>query len=411
MSSSTMTASIPDHVPESLVRDFNFYTASGMAMTPNGDPHAALAQLRDLPPIFYSPENTRDNQGTWILTRIEDMRIVLQDAETYSSHRAIFSSAIGETWPLVPLELDPPAHTAYRSLLNPLLSPKRVAALGDSVRNRAIELIEKFEARGECEVMSEFAFPFAVSIFLQFLGLPQTRMPEFLHWATKLLHPDTPDERRQAALDVIQYLDELAELRRREPTDDFISYVVQAEVNGKKMTDAEVRGMSVLLFIAGLDTVAAAVGFDLLHLARNPVDQALLRDEPERIPNAIEEMLRAYSTVQMIRKAQKDTELCGIQIKAGDLVCCPSMVANRDESEYPDPDQIDFDRNANRHMAFAYGVHRCLGSHLARRELITAIEEWYKRIPSFRLKAGKPPVTYGGFVFGVEALHLEWDVA
>ena len=182
-----LAVTIPSHVPKDLVRDFNFYTAPGMAMTPDGDPHAALAVLRELPPIFYSPQNTRDNQGTWVLTRIEDMRTVMQDHETYSSHRAIFSSAVGETWPLVPLELDPPAHTTYRSLLNPLLSPKRVAALGDSVRNRAVELIEKFQDRGECEVMSEFAFPFAVSIFLQFLGLPQTRMKEFLNWATKLL--------------------------------------------------------------------------------------------------------------------------------------------------------------------------------------------------------------------------------
>jgi cytochrome P450 len=161
--------------------------------------------------------------------------------------------------------------------------------------------------------------------------------------------------------------------------------------------------------IAGLDTVAAAIGFGLLHLARHPEDQKRLRDKPSVIPGAVEEMLRAFSTVQMIRKTTKDTELCVVKIKAGDLVCCPSMVANRDPEEYPDPDQIDFDRNANRHMAFAYGVHRCLGSHLARRELVTALEEWYKCIPAFRIKEGSPPVTYGGFVFGVDSLHLVWD--
>ena len=399
---------IPDHVPPDLVSDFNFYTSPGMAAQAGGDPHLALKALRDGPRIFYAPNNTRDLQGTWVLTHIEDMREVLQNSEVFSSHRAIFSSAVGETWPMIPLELDPPMHTAFRSMLNPLLSPKRVVALEESVRARAVELIESFRVGGSCEVMSQFAFPFAVSIFLQFLGLPQDRMNEFLGWATNLLHPKQPSDRLEAAKAVIAFLDDLAEKRRSEPTDDFVSFVVQSEVEGRKLTNLEVRGMTVLLFIAGLDTVAAAIGFDLSHLARHPDAQQQLRDDPELIREAVEEMLRAYSTVQMIRTAKVDTELAGVQIKAGDLVCCPSMVANRDPSEYPDPDKVDFGRNANRHMAFAYGVHRCLGSHLARRELIIALEEWFARIPEFRVMPGAAPVAHGGFVFGVDSLKLVW---
>jgi cytochrome P450 len=339
---------------------------------------------------------------------MEDMRVVLNAPQTFSSHRSIFSSAIGENWPLIPLEIDPPSHGSFRRLLNPLLSPQRMNELETSVRSRAIELIESFKADGECEVMRQFAFPFAVSIFLQFLGLSFERMNEFLGWATSLLHPKSPQERTDAARAVIAFLDDLAEQRRRRPAGDFVSLVVQAEVDGRRLTDLEVRGMSVLLFIAGLDTVAAGIGFDLSHLARHPEDQRQLRENPPLIRNAVEEMLRAYSTVQMIRTVTQDVEFAGVSMRKGDLVICASQIGNRDPHEFPEPDRIDLNRNANRHMAFALGAHRCLGSNLARRELYAAVEEWLARIPPFRVKAGTAPVAHGGFVFGVKSLELSW---
>ena len=402
-------AEIPSHVPQDLVSSFNFWTAKDMAPTPGGDPHLSLSALRKGPRIFYSPNNTRDGQGTWVLTSIDDMRTVLRDTETFSSHRSIFASALGENWPLIPLEIDPPDHSTFRKLLNPLFSPQRMEKLEAQVRQRAIDLIESFKDKGSCEVMSEFAFPYAVSIFLEFLGLPKERMKEFLGWATNLLHPATPQHRTDAAMEVIAYLDDLAKLRRSTPADDFMSFVVDAEVDGRRLSDKEVRGIAVLVFIAGLDTVAAGIGFDLSHLARHQDDQQTLRERPEMIPNAVEELLRAYSTVQMVRVAKQDTELAGVQIKAGDLITCASQIANRDPNEFPDPDKIDFERNANRHMAFAYGVHRCLGSHLARRELVASLEEWMKRIPPFRVKNGTEPVAHGGFVFGVQSLEISWD--
>ena len=196
-------AEIPSHVPQDLVSSFNFWTAKDMAPTPGGDPHLSLSALRKGPRIFYSPNNTRDGQGTWVLTSIDDMRTVLRDTETFSSHRSIFASALGENWPLIPLEIDPPDHSTFRKLLNPLFSPQRMEKLEAQVRQRAIDLIESFKDKGSCEVMSEFAFPYAVSIFLEFLGLPKERMKEFLGWATNLLHPATPQHRTDAAMEVI----------------------------------------------------------------------------------------------------------------------------------------------------------------------------------------------------------------
>lgn len=403
------TQPIPDHVPPTLVKDFNLFTGDGMPPTVMGDPHAAIGILLSGPPIFFSPGNTRNGEGTWVIVRAEDQRKVLQDGVTFSSNRAIFASALGESWPTIPLEIDPPEHGKWRSLLNPLLSPRRVMDLEPIVRQRAIDLIEAMKARGTSgSVMEDFCFPFAVSIFLRFLGIGWERLDEFVAWANDLLH-GTPDQRTVAARTVVAFLDDLRDLRRKEPTDDFMSFVTQAEIDGQKLTDLQVRGMAVLLFIAGLDTVAAAIGFDLYYLAQNLDQQRLLRDDPKRIVLAAEEMLRAFPTITPVRKATRDVELHGVLIRKGDLVACPSMTANRDPEEFSDPNDIILDREDNRHVAFAYGPHRCLGSHLARREIVIGLEEFLARIPDFRIKADTNPTTHGGFVFGVEHLVLDWS--
>ena len=399
----------PAHVPPELVGGFNLMDDPSMMPQPLGDPHTAIARLLDGPPIFYSLNMTRNGEGAWIVVRAEDQRRVLQDGLTFSSNRNIFSSALGETWPLIPLEIDPPEHGKWRSLLNPLLSPRRVVNLEPIVRQRAIELIEGIKAKGNsCEAMHDFAFPFAVSIFLQFLGIGHERLHEFVGWANDLLH-GTPAQRTAAAKIVVAFLDDLQALRRREPADDFMTFVTQAEIDGRRMTPEEVKAMSVLLFVAGLDTVAAAIGFDLLYLAQHRAEQDMLRAEPGRILLAAEELLRAFPTVTPIRRATRDVEVAGALIKAGDLIACPSMTANRDPAEFANPEKIDFAREDNRHVAFAYGPHRCLGSHLARREVVIGLEEWLARIPTFRFKEGHLPTVYGGFVFGVEDLMLAWD--
>jgi len=403
------TPSVPEHVPPDMVRAFSLYNSPEMVRTPFGDPHAAAARLHAGPPIFYSPETTRDGHGAWIVTKAEIQRQVLQDGETFSSYRKIFSAGIGEDWPVIPLELDPPEHGKYRALINPLFSPKRMTLLEPFVREKAATLIEGIKARGSsCDAMKEFAFPLAVGVFLNFMGIPDDRLMEFVGWADDLLHR-TPEDRRRAAYLVLGFLDDLADQRRAKLGDDFMSFLVDVDFEGRKLTVKEVRQISVLLFIGGLDTVAAAIGLDLYYLARNPDRQQELREHPELTSSAVEELLRAFATITPIRTATRDTVLHGAPIRKGDLVSCPSMVASRDPAEFDDPDSIDFRREDNRHVAFSFGPHRCVGSHLARRELVIALSEWFARIPPFRIKAGTTPVTYGGFVFGVDNLMLEWD--
>jgi cytochrome P450 len=401
-------AAIPEHVPPALVRHFSFWTSPGMAAAPNSDPHAAVAVLRDLPPVFWAPGNSFDGQGTWMLTRATDMRVVLQDAATFSSNRQFFSPLVGANWPLIPLEIDPPDHARFRSLINPLFAPKRMNLMIGGIRERAASMIEELKPRGSCNFMDEFAFPFAVGIFLQFLGISTERLPEFVEWGNNLLHAPRSRDRRAAALSILGFLDELYELRRREPVDDIATFLVRAQVDGRPLTPDELKGYGTLLFVGGLDTVANALGFDFRYLATNPVQQQQLRDNPELIANAAEELLRAYSTVHMVRVATRDTEIAGVKVKAGDRVTCSSIVANRDSLEFANPDWIDFSRDVNRHVAFSYGPHRCVGSHLARREVVTALTEWLARVPQFRIKQGTAPVANAGTVFGMQSLYIEW---
>ena len=409
MSETATAPKVPAHVPPEMVSDFNFYTSPQMVPTPFGDPHEAVAHLATGPRIFYSPETTRNGNGAWVITRASDQREVLQDGATFSSYRRIFSAAVGEDWPVIPLELDPPDHGRYRSLLNPLLSPKRMMAMEPFVREKAVSLIEGFKANGtSCEIMNDFAFPLAVSVFLNFLGIPDDRLKEFVGWANDLLH-STPEARTAAARKVLDFLEGMAADRRAAPTEDFMSFLVTVDFEGRKLNDQEVRAIAVLLFIGGLDTVAAAIGLDLYFLARNPDRQQELREDPGLMQMAVEEMLRAFPTITPIRTATRDVDFHGAPIRKGDLVSCPSMVSSRDPDEFPNPDVIDFNREDNRHVAFSYGPHRCLGSHLARRELVIALTEWFARIPPFRIKEGTAPIAFGGFVFGVENLVLDWS--
>jgi cytochrome P450 len=398
---------VPDHVPPELVRQFSIYTSPGMERQPNGDPHAALSIVFDYPRIFYSPSNAYDGGGSWVATRAEDQRRILGDTENFSSRRGHFAKTLGDDFVLVPLEYDPPDHSHFRALLNPLLSPKRVQLMEASARERAVRLIEGFKRQGSVEIVRGFAYPFAVGVFLQFLGVSDERRDEFLGWADELLH-GTNDQRQAAMRTVRDFIKDLLELRRREPADDFMTFLLNARVEGRPLTEREMIGVGVLIFVGGLDTVAAAISFDLYHLARFQEDQARLRAEPELIKPAVEELLRAYSTITPLRRAARDVVFDGVFIKKGDVVSCPSMIANRDPEEFPDPDRIDLARENNRHTAFAYGPHRCVGSHLARRELIIALEEFLARLPPFRIKEGTEPITYGGYVFGVEDLVLDW---
>ena len=389
---------IPAHVPPELVHEFDFRTGLG------SHPHATVARLHSGPRIFYSPvhHNSIPGPGTWVLTRAADIRAALQDAQTFSSKIMRSNSGLA----LIPLELDPPEHPLFRTLMNPIFSPARMKQLEPKVRELARKLAAECAAKGECDFVEDFAKPFPVGIFLDLMGLPADNMKRFLEWEALIMRDK---QTRSAAMQqVSEYLQELITARRRNPTDDLISFAVQAKVDNRLLTDSELMGVCVLLFIAGLDTVTSSFAFHFRHLAEHPADQDSLRQQPALIPSAVEELFRAYAVVNTNRYATRDVEFAGVQIRKGDNVTCSTILASRDPREFENPDQVIFTRSPNPHNAFSFGPHRCLGSHLARREIITGIEEWLRVIPPFRVKPGAVIAAHGGGVFSLESLPLVW---
>jgi len=394
----------PDHVPADLVRPFD------VANDPESlrCPFSVISKLHDGPRTFWNPDNFMFG-GTWVPTRAEDIRFILGRPDLFSNRfEAGFSGLMGEDWDLVPLELDPPEHTQYRKLLNPLVSPPVVAALTPRVIERAVELIEAVLPDGECEFMDAFGRPFPVGIFMELMGLPSDMTDQFNEWEFNLLHDPDMAVKAQAASAIRDYLLTLAADRRANPIDDLTSKVVTATIDGRLLDDDKVLGILYLLFVGGLDTVASSLGFFFRHLAENPEDQALLRAEPERIEQAVEEMLRRFSVVMVSRQCKVDVEVGGIQMKAGDWINIGDAFASLDPHEFENPLKVDFDRKNVRHLAFSFGPHFCMGSHLARRELVVALREWLARVPPFRVKEGEIPIAHGSGVFGVDKLVLSW---
>src|SRR5690606_2511092 len=374
---STQTAvPIPPHVPSELVR---FYPLAQRKTVHENPFETMVADVHaSEPDIFYASNVYPGDVGGWVVKRREDLRAVYMDEEHFTKKGfSGFAALLGENWSLIPTELEPPRHGAFRHVLNPLFAPRRMAALTDKVRMRARELLDKFKHRGECDFASEFAVPFPVSIFLELFGLPQDPMGQFLAWEQKLLHVPDQAERAAATRAVKHFLlDAIAE-RRNNLGDDLISNAIQIQIDGKPITEEEILGHCFNLFVGGLDTVASTTGLHFYHLAAHPEQQQQLRDDPTRIPVAMEELLRAYAPVTTFRTCTKQTQIHGVTIMPGDKVAMTTSLAASDPSVYAQPDVVDFDRGPT-HVTFGFGAHRCLGANLARREIQIAYEEVLK---------------------------------
>lgn len=398
----------PFHVPDELHEDFDIYLNPGHTE----DPFKALATaLEGKPRIFWTNSNPMAKQpGSWMLTRTEDMRTVMRNPQLFSSvENAGFSKLLGENWGLVPLEIDPPRHNKLRAWVNPFFASSVVPTLEPAIRETCIELIEKFRDQGHCEFVEAFGRPFPVTVILQLMGLPVSELSRFLDWEDKLLHGSDFPTKIAAAKQIKEYLLEQIADRRANPRDDLFTKAAHAEIDGEALSEDEILGFCYLMFVGGLDTVASSLGFHYQHLASHPELQERLRKDPSLIPQAVEEMLRRFSIVTTHRRATQDTELAGAQIKAGDWITIHTPTSALDERIHASPTTVDIDRPNKMHMTFSFGPHICLGMHLARRELIIAMEEWLTRVPPFRIKPDAPLRTHGGGVYGVDELHLEWD--
>lgn len=349
----------------------------------------------------------------WILADYDDVRESLQRYDLFTSKNLnVYGPMKEPDLRIIPAEIDPPDQAAYRQMILSYLSPKRVTEMTPHIRERAVELIEGLAGKGRCDLMKDFSKKFPTYIFMELFGLPTEDLDQVSQWADTNLHAGSDPESQavaQAAMaEIHDYLRALARKRRAEPADDLMSCLVTSDFNGRKLSDAEIIGYSVTLYLGGLDTVASEFGFMFHFLAQNPDHRRQLVETPAIIPNAVEEFLRYFSIITLGRTVAQDVEFKGCPMRAGDRVMISTVAAGRDEREFADAEKVDFNRKLNRHLAFGAGPHRCIGSHLARAELIIGLEEWHKRIPEYRLSAGDIH-RHGGVVLGLGHLPLEWD--
>jgi cytochrome P450 len=405
MTTATATADhIPAHVPAALVHDFDLYNVP----VDDGDYHSALKRLHEpgVPEIFWTPRNG----GHWVATRGEDIYHIFKDSEHFSSRALVVPRHRNAPVPLPPIMLDPPEQAKYRSLFAPALSPKAVAPLGEGARALAIELIEGFYAKGECEFVGDFAQHLPIGIFMRMVDIPASDREQLLHWADQQVRPSSDHEREQSFHHLYAYAAQKVAERRANPGEDLISQLARAQVDGAPITAEALAPMIFLLLVGGLDTVASAMGFAARFLATSPAHRRELIEHPDRIPNAVEELLRRFPVVNQGRLVVSDMEYKGVDMRAGDQIIVPTTLHGLDERKFDDPLKVDFSRPTPIHSTFGNGAHRCPGSLLARTELRIFLEEWLKRIPEFRIKPGVTPTVRAGVNATMVSLPLVWDV-
>ena len=374
------------------------------------DPFTVWSALRTDCPIARS-ERFR---GMWVPTRHADIEAIARDTTHFSSRSPLvaqFGSMSDFGFVVPPISSDPPYHTAFRQLLLPFFSPRRIEAMGPIVTDLCDALIDDFAGEGgsiSFDAAQQYAQHIPVHVIARMLGVPDADGELFRKWVHEMLElaPTDLDVAISALTEFYLYFEAQIAERRTAPGDDLISFLISAELDGRPLTDNEVFGGCLLLLIAGIDTTWSAIGSTIWHLAQHPEEQRQLRDDPALWSNALEEFLRAYAPVTMAREVVEDVTLGGCPMHQGDPVLLPFPAANRDPEAFDDPDAIRLDRQPNRHLAFGVGIHRCLGSHLARLEVRIAGERLLARVPEFRL-ADPETVTWSvGQVRGPRRLQL-----
>ena len=331
--------------------------------------------------------------GAWLPVRHSDISAIAADTETFSSNGVIVHDGRPEVPPPMgyapPITSDPPFHRIAREFLLPAFAPKRIEAKRETTRQICRELLDDMLADMEAgrtdtvDAAQAYAQHIPVRVIAEMLGVPRSDGDRFRGFIHQIL--EVPALSRQLDYeDTIDfYLDALIAARAVEPRDDMISYMTHAKFAGQSLAPEHVRGTCGLLIIAGVDTTWSAIGASLWHMAQHPADRRRWIEDPDVRPFAVEEFLRFYAPVTMARLVAKDAEFAGCSMSAGDWVLLPFPAANRDPAAFEDAGEFVIDRKRNRHAAFGLGIHRCLGSNLARMELTVALEEWMARVPDF----------------------------
>jgi cytochrome P450 len=395
-------AAITDHPPViDWVHDFDH---TDPRWTEN--PFPIWDELRAAAPVVHTDRFL----GCYMPTTYEAVRQIAHDTEHFSSRRVIVRDIRPEiTATAPPITSDPPEHKPAKQLLLPPFTPDAMKKLEPRVRAICNELIDQFIDEGKCDAAARYTKHVPVRAIAHMLGIAEKDGDLFIKWIHGILELGIKDDAALmgAVREMTEYFAGHLEQRKTKPTDDLISALMKArDKNGQPLSDNHVLGSLRLLLIAGIDTTWSAIGASLWHLAKTPADRERLIAEPDLIPTAVEELLRAYSPVTMAREVMKETVISGCPVKPGNMVLLSFPAANRDPAMFPDADKVVLDRKENRHAAFGLGIHRCVGSNLARMEMTVALEEWLKRIPDFRLDPAGQVTWSEGTVRGPRQLPL-----
>ena len=349
------------------------------------NPYPIWDELRAECPVAH----TNRFLGVYLPTTYEAVKEISYDTEHFSSRRVVVRNARPEPPPPAPpITSDPPVHKHAKQILVPPFTPDAVKKLEPRLRAICNELIDGFINEKGCDAAARYTKYIPTRAVTNMLGVPEKDGELFIKWIHEMLelglHDD--DAVMRAIREMVAYVADQIEARKKHPTDDLISTLMNARgENGQPLTDMHVQGALRLLLVASIDTTWSAIGSSLWHLAQTPADRARLIAEPKLLPTAIEEFLRAFSPANSGREVMKETTVSGCPMKPGNMVLLAFPAANRDPAVFPQADKVIIDRKENRHLAFGVGIHRCVGAHLARMEMTVAIEEWLKRIPDFRL--------------------------
>ncbi|TMR28449.1 cytochrome P450, partial [Nonomuraea zeae] len=352
------------------------------------DPYPIQDELRQSCPIAH----TDRFGGAWLPTRYEDVAAIAYDTEHFTSRAIIVSNVrppkdLAPVGAAPPISSDPPFHHEARKLLLPAFTRTAVSRREEATRAFCHALIDAFEGRDVVDAARDYARHIPTRVIADMLGFPQEDAEKFGAFVENTLENvnASSEERLERFTQLSNYLLEQIRDHIDHPRADLTGYLLDAELHGEKLRPEHVLGTINLLLIAGIDTTWSAIGASLWHLAKTPADRRRLVAEPGLLPTAMEELLRAYAPVTMARLVKDDMRWNGVDMKADDWVLLPFPAANRDPAQFDQADQVVIDREANRHAAFGLGIHRCVGSHLARMELRIALEVWLQRIPDFTL--------------------------
>jgi cytochrome P450 len=375
------------------------------------DPYPVWDELRKQCPIARSERWS----GSFMPTRYDDVFDIAHDTERFSSRSITVTpvpheqaAAADYGIKALPISVDPPVHTWSRRLLLPSFNLRSVGTWEPVTRDLCRSLVAGFAGKGRADAAADYAQQIPVRVIAGMLGVSPDMSETFTDWVRGVLEIGltNPEVRVASRAKIIAFFRQCVAERRDKPGEDLISELLAAEVEGQPVAEDDIIGICVLLLVAGIDTTWSAIGSSLWHLATHPADRARLAADPGLMVTAVEELLRAYAPVTMARIVNEDTAVAGCPMRKGDRVLMAFPAANRDPEKFPDADKVVLDRQKNPHIAFGVGIHRCVGSNLARMELRVALEEWLARIPDFRVEDEAAVTWAGGQVRGPRSLPV-----